>query len=151
VLVILDTTSSEEYNNENCDFAVVKIDTNEAKKLASLAKIFDEVKNTEESLTKMSFDPLDIGLKCGVYTNILTFNPMYKDTLPAEVKGVLEGELPFAVIPDDVEFPFCHAIEPENLELVIDNIGFSWTIYPQDSSIMVWTSYVPRDLLTRIV
>lgn len=148
MLIALGTDSSDGYNNEKYDFAVINIDEEMAKKMMLLAKMFDDAKKIEPNLEKMVFDP-DEMLACEAYTNIWDF----AEESPEAIKGVLVGELPYIIIPDDADLPFCpkDANDPESIELQVNYAGFSWAIYPRDSEVIIWTTVIPRDLLTQVI
>lgn len=153
MLIVVGTDSSDEYNNENYDVAVVDIGENEAKKLMSLIGMFESTKQIEPGLSQMNFDSDKVALKCSFYTDIWSFSSV--EALPpmsAEIKGVLQNELPYAVIPEDVELLSSQEnLDPESVEVQITDAGFAWVAYPKDSTVIVWSRVLPRSLLTKLI
>ena len=156
MLIVLGADSNDEYDNENYDFAVVDLGESEARKLMALAKLFDDTKQAEAGLRQMSFEPAELGVKCSFYTNIWSFtddpdNASVK--FPDDITGVMQEDHPYAIVPDDFKLPFDEhdALKPEDLEIQVNEFGFSWAAYPENSTVVIWTRILPRDLLAKII
>jgi hypothetical protein len=151
MIILLNASSSDQYNNGKYDFALVRIDTEEAKLLTRYFNLFDLAKKSEETFLEMTFQA--VGVECEFYDyDVWEGEEDIDDTIPEPMRTELE-ENGYAIVPDDVELPFKSKDShlPAALYLQMNEKVFWWQAIPQSYDLDITTESLPRELITPIV
>lgn len=149
MLLLLNVQSSDPYATADYDYAVVKIEEPEAKKLITYLKMFDANRAIVPELEQMTFE--EAGVECEFYPWDI-WDHDDKDVMPVEFRKAMEDKGYF-VIPDDYSLPFTpkDAHAPDKTYLQVSEDGFWWHSWPQMMDFSVDTETVPREILSQVL
>jgi hypothetical protein len=147
MLILMSTSSSDEHINENYDYAIVKIEDSEARRLAEIIKHYESAKQTDATLMLMTYSAVDI--ECEFYT----FSDDPENDIkrfPDGAQKVLNDGSGYFVLPDDFVVPEI-SLDPQYLLAIVGEDGFWWQAFPGASYITIDTATLPKHLLSQIL
>lgn len=148
MLIVMTTFSSSEHDREDYDYAVFKMEKQEAQILARYFNLFKVMHDSASELAEMVYAAEDETL-CEFYSEGI----IDKKHTPLECIKELESSKGWTILPDDYDQIFTpkDAHAPAGTWLVICPQGFQWRAFPSESELTIETIVLPRELLSRVL
>lgn len=149
MLIVMHTYNTDEHD-EQYDFAVYKMEEHEAKILTRHFNLFKVNHDSMSELCEMVFCAEDETLCEFFPAGIWDKDEM--STMPEQVEKDLDKQ-GWAIIPDDYEREFTpkDAHSPDKTFVVFCPEGVFWRAYPQESTLVVESQVLPREILSRVL
>ncbi len=151
MLILMNTSSnSESGENDNYDYAIVKIEKEEAQTLMRYIKSFQKAKAIEEKLLYSHYKSDEDNVVCEFYPIMVEDD--WVDDLPNDLQKAYDND-GYAVLPEDFELPVTpkDAHAPESIHLLIDESTFAWRAFPYNSDLIIETLQVKAEVLAQVL
>ncbi len=146
MLIVMETWSTDEHSKEEYDYAIFKMESNEAKLIAQKLNLYKVMRDSDSELRSMSFRAHGTDLEPEFYASSI-----WNGNMPDDIETALdkEGWASVERLDPDITPRAAHA--SNGIYLVIEDEGFYWRTYPPDSMIQIETQLLPREILSRVL
>lgn len=134
--ILIQTLSSSEHDNDECDYAFVDIDEEFGKILAGKLVFFRAMKKSNPDLLEMTF----MDEHCLVYRR--------KDS-SEKLQKLTDDMSEWCELPDGIELP--EESRYVTWYLVVCESGFYWQGYPDGCDFNVMTQTLSQDVLSQVI
>jgi hypothetical protein len=150
MLVVMRTFGSDEFCNDRYDYAVYKLETQEAKIISRHFNLFKVMLDSQGELVEMVYSAAD-ETACEFYPCEI-WDKDELDVMPQKLREELDKK-EWGILPEEFEREFTpkDAFNPVSLFLVIGPNGFYWRAFPRESGLTIETQVLPRDLLAQVL
>lgn len=156
MLFLMQTFSSNEFDKEEYDWAVFKLEIDAARVLFNYAATFKFVKLSQPELVETAY--LNKDIVCEFYpeeiflTGLTRTDGATQQPIPESTVEGLDS-VGFGVFPKDFVPTFCpkDAHEPDIVHLKVYEGGFYWEALPYNCSTKITTEVIPWEELSKVL
>lgn len=154
MLILLETSSTDEHEKHDYDYAVVKLEAREAQILAGYMGLFRVMKTSQPELIEMTF--IDADVECEFYPNDIFLaegeNLEQIDTMPEKIREDLDKK-GWTILPEDFfpEFSPRDAHCPDRTFVICCENGFYWEALPPNTLIKIDTQMPDPQILSQLI
>lgn len=150
MLIVMETFSTDEYTKEEYDYAIFKMEAYEAGLIAQKMNMYKFIKDSDPDLRAMSFKAYDNDLECEFFSSEIWMRDK-ENIMSKEIEKGLDKDGWVTTERIDPDITPRYAQAPNGIYLVLEDDGFFWRAYPQNSLIQIETQSLPREVLSRVL